>query len=541
MESIVGRIKFPKSMETAALYIQGDEAVFSNRQRENQGIVLQQGEHISSSSYFNSFYEGYYTKYTKLSSIAYRLKLEGSFKVCVYREKTGDREKISEASFENCQASVSVQLSPIALLQGDNAGRLYIELHCLSDRGIFHEGWIITDEEKATEVSLGIVICTFKKEEYVKNTLAMILQDEQLQDKDFKVFVVDNGQTLDRADFSHPRLQLIPNKNAGGSGGFTRGLMEALADQSRSHFLVMDDDIEFESESLFRLFSVHEYAKASFVVVGGLISLNQKHILHEAGATYNESPIVRGRPGTLTALNHRMDLRTAESLNQLVVEEDADYGGFWFCSFSREIIESIKLPLPLFIKLDDVEFCMRAKRSLNIPIVTFPSLAVWHIPASDKDFNWETYYYFRNDFITYAIHFSPEFDPAISNLTQQITLALSNANYDRAHMIMTAFEDYLKGSSFIIDSEPDTLHPYILKLSRTYENQEQIDADTVSNEILARWSDVIVQGRGNWSAVSQDWKQAAQEMTSTSFWQKYLGINQAAQTEDITERDLVQK
>jgi galactofuranosylgalactofuranosylrhamnosyl-N-acetylglucosaminyl-diphospho-decaprenol beta-1,5/1,6-galactofuranosyltransferase len=541
MESIIGRIKFPKSMETTALYIQGDEAVLSNHQRDNQGLVLQQGETISSSSYFNSFYEGYYTQYTKLSSIGYRLKLEGSFKVCVYREKTGDREKISESSFENCQASSPVQLPPISLLQGDNAGRLYIELHCLSDRGIFHEGWIITDEEKAREVSLGIVICTFKKEEYVKNTLAMILQDEQLQDKDFKVFVVDNGQTLDRADFSDPRLQLIPNKNAGGSGGFTRGLMEALADQSRSHFLVMDDDIEFESESLFRLFSTHEYAKTSFVAVGGLISLNQRHILHEAGATYNESPIVRGRPGTLTALNHRMDLRTAESLNQLIVEKDADYGGFWFCSFSREIIESIKLPLPLFIKLDDVEFCMRAKRSLNIPIVTFPSLAVWHIPASDKDLNWETYYYFRNDFITYAIHFSPEFDPAVSNLTQQITLALSKGKYDRAHMIMTAFEDYLKGSSFITDSEPDTLHPYILNLSHTYENQEQLDADAVSNELLARWSDVIAQGRGKWSDVSQDWKQAAQEITSTSFWQRYLGINQTPQMATVTERDLIQK
>jgi galactofuranosylgalactofuranosylrhamnosyl-N-acetylglucosaminyl-diphospho-decaprenol beta-1,5/1,6-galactofuranosyltransferase len=541
MESIVGRIKFPKSMETVALYIQGDGTSLSNLPRGNQGIVLQQGKQISSSSYFNSFYEGYYTQYTKLTSIGYRLKLEGSFKVCVYREKAGDREKVSEASFENCQASDPVQLTSITLLQGDDAGRLYVELHCLSDRGIFHEGWIITDEEKAREVSVGIVICTFKKEEYVKNTLAIILQDEQLQEKDFKVFVVDNGQTLDRADFNDPRVQLIPNKNAGGSGGFTRGLMEALADQSRSHFLVMDDDIEFESESLFRLFSIHEYAKTSFVVVGGLISLNQRHILHEAGATYNGSPIVRGRPGTLTALNHRMDLRTAQSLNQLVIEGDADYGGFWFCSFSRAIIESIKLPLPLFIKLDDVEFCMRAKRSLNIPIVPFPSLAVWHIPASDKDLNWETYYYFRNDFITYAIHFSPEFDPTVSNLTQQITLALSKGNYDRAHMIMTAFEDYLKGSSFITDSEPDTLHPYILKLSRTYENQEQIDADAVSNELLARWSDVIAQGRGQWSAVSQDWKQAAPEMTSTSFWQRYLGINQTTQTANMTERNLVQR
>jgi galactofuranosylgalactofuranosylrhamnosyl-N-acetylglucosaminyl-diphospho-decaprenol beta-1,5/1,6-galactofuranosyltransferase len=532
MESIVGRIKFPKSVETAALYIQGDQAVLSNYRRDGEGIILHRGERISSNSYFSSFYEGYYTQYTRLSSVSYRLKLEGSFRVTIYREKSSDREKVFEESFEDCQISTPVQLAPITLLHGNDAGRLYVELHCLSDRGIFQEGLIVTDQEKAKEVSLGIVICTFKKEEYVKNTLAAIFQDEQLQSKDFKVFIVDNGRTLDRADFSDPRLQLIPNKNAGGSGGFTRGLIEALADQSRSHFLVMDDDVELESESIFRLFSIHEYAKTSFMAVGGLISLNQKYILHEAGATFNESPIVRGQPGTLTALNHRMDLRNAESLNQLMIEEDADYGGFWFCSFSREIIEQIRLPLPFFIKLDDVEFCMRAKRTLDIPIVTFPSLAVWHLPASDKDLNWETYYYFRNDLITYAIHFSPEFAPTVDNFTQQITTALFEANYDRAHMIMTAFEDYLKGSSFITDAEPDALHPYILKLSRTYETQEQVDA--VSNELLARWSDVIAHGKRKWSAVSQDWKEAAQEMTSTSFWQQYLGIDQATRVTDDT-------
>jgi len=49
-------------------------------------------------------------------------------------------------------------------------------------------------------------------------------------------------------------VQLIPNKNVGGSGGFARGLVEALQENTYSHFLFMDDDIELDSESIYRLF-----------------------------------------------------------------------------------------------------------------------------------------------------------------------------------------------------------------------------------------------------------------------------------------------
>ena len=181
---------------------------------------------ISSNSYFNSFYEKFYTKYTTLSSIYYLLKLEGDFKVTVYREVNGENNKeiISQENFEKCQFSEPVKVLPINLLQNENAGRIYFEITCSSEQGAFQEAWIATDENKTREVSLGIIICTFKKEDYIKNTLTTIFQDESLQTKDFKIFVVDNGRTLDKANFRNPKLRLVSNINAGGSGGFTRGL-----------------------------------------------------------------------------------------------------------------------------------------------------------------------------------------------------------------------------------------------------------------------------------------------------------------------------
>lgn len=527
----IGSIKFPQSSEIFDLYLRHSEATLTNDQ-----VILSRGEVVSSNSYFNSFYENYYTKYTTIRSFYYLLNLEGDFKISVYREVAGsqERETIAEATFEHCQLSNSVQLPPIQLRE-ENAGRIYFELTCLSDRGIFAAGTIATDESKSREVSLGIVICTFKKENYVRNTLAAILQDEQLQDKDFKVYVIDNGQTLDKSDFRDSRVKLVPNRNAGGSGGFTRGLIEGLEENVCSHFLLMDDDIELESESICRLFAAHEYAKSDFIVAGGLLNLNKKYELYEAGATFNGSSKARGTYGSLIPLNHRMDLRTTDVLNRLLIEDDPDYGGFWFCSFSRAIVEQINLPLPLFIKLDDVEFCMRAKQQLNLPIVTFPAMAVWHIPASDKNLNWEFYYYFRNDLITFAIHFSPSFSFTVGNLTREIISSLLRAKYDRAHMLIKAFEDYLKGPDFIKNSVPEVMHPSILKLSRTYESQDQI-SKLAAAELLSKWFKVVANGRSEWSSVTRAWKNDFQEVTSIPFWQQYLELKKPEYTSVTIDR-----
>jgi len=62
-----------------------------------------------------------------LQGLLYVLKLEGDFKVSVYREVNGEntREIICEQNFEKCQFSEPVKISPINLLQNEKAGRIY--------------------------------------------------------------------------------------------------------------------------------------------------------------------------------------------------------------------------------------------------------------------------------------------------------------------------------------------------------------------------------------------------------------------------------
>lgn len=161
---IVGRIKLPKSAEFSGLYLQCNEGASISYYEPCNQIVLRKGGTISSNSYFNSVYENFYAKYTNLDSIYYLMKLEGNFQVSVYKEVNGNnRELISTNKFQKCQVSNYVKILLPNLLQNESAGRIYFEISCLSEQGLFTEGLIATDQNKTREVALGIISCTFKR------------------------------------------------------------------------------------------------------------------------------------------------------------------------------------------------------------------------------------------------------------------------------------------------------------------------------------------------------------------------------------------
>jgi galactofuranosylgalactofuranosylrhamnosyl-N-acetylglucosaminyl-diphospho-decaprenol beta-1,5/1,6-galactofuranosyltransferase len=474
---IVSRIQLPKSADVSALYIQSNEGATINYQEGATEVVLKQGGIVSSNSYFNSFYEKFYAKYTSLSSVYYLLNLEGNFQVSIYREgfEENTRNLIFEEKFDKCQLSDSIKISLPKLVENEQAGRIYFEILCLSEQGLFKEGAIATEQNKPREVALGIITCTFKKEEYIKNTLNTILSDDSLRDKSFKVFVVDNGKTLEEEDFKSQKIQLITNRNVGGSGGFTRGLMEALQANIYSHFLFMDDDIELNSEAIYRLFSLYEYAKFDFAVAGSMLDLYEKHILAESGAVFGKNPnTMKFAPFMGVPLKRNLDLQNATSLNQLLLEEDIDYGGFWFFASPKKFIEDIGLLMPLFIYLDDQDFGLRIKEHFGDKIVAFPSIAVWHEPsyAAKKINTWSSYYFYRNHLITHAIHQPLTHTTAVKELTKALSFYLLYFEYNTVEMIIEAFEDYLKGPDFIKNNDPEVLHSHILKLSQSHKTQK---------------------------------------------------------------------
>ena len=484
--NVVSRVQFPQTDETSDLYIKLGQGISIDFHIGDRKIILAEGSTISLNTYFNSIYEKYYTKYTTFSSLSYLLKLEGDFEVCAYREthEASTKELIHSQTIKNCQLSSAVKILLPKLLPSQEAGRIYLEITCLSEQGLFTEGLVVTEQEKLRDVSLGIITCTFKKEAYVKKTVNAILQDSFLAEKKFKIFVVDNGRTLNESEFEDYRVQLISNRNVGGSGGFTRGLIEALQSGVYTHFLFMDDDIELDSEVIYRLFSLYEYAQQDFAVAGSMLDLYKKHILYESGALYSKDKDdegnIRYSPSAVTPLKPNLDLRNPTSLNFLLVQDKIDFGGFWFFSFSKEVVEKIGLPLPFFIKIDDMEFGLRINEHFDNGIVAFPSLAVWHEPFYAKKPGWDFYYSSRNQLITDSIHGSLTYLTAIKSLTRSIIYHLLRFDYNSAQMFVKGFEDYMEGPKFIVNNEPEILHARICEYSKTHKSQSIVH-NSISN------------------------------------------------------------
>jgi len=469
---MLGRIRLPDVEKPIELYVQSDRKLTVQQDGSDRSIQLAHGEQLSFNTYFNSLYESFYAKYTTLSEAYYWLNLEGSFTLSVYRENNqAKRQLLHCQTVTDCHPSTPVRVN-IPDFAGQDAGRVYLELNCISDRGVFRESWIATDAAPNQAVHLGIVSCTYKKENYIKKTVNTILQDGSLRNKALSIFVVDNGQTLESHTFQDERVQIIPNRNLGGSGGFTRGLMEAIQNESVTHLLVMDDDIELDSEVIYKLSSLYEYAQSDFAVSGAMLDLHKKHLLFEAGANYARSIFRDGfEPFELLPLKNDLNLKEPEALNTLLIEETIDYGGFWFFAFPKQFVQEIGLPLPLFIKGDDVEFGLRISQKYQQKIVAFPTIAVWHEPFYLKFPVWDSYYYFRNFLAIHAIHGSLSYFEAVKDMTMRLIYTLLFFDYNSAGMLVKAFEDYIKGPEFIKQHDAENYHIDIVKLSKSHQNQ----------------------------------------------------------------------
>ncbi len=478
--NVVSRIQFPSTSEAANLYMRFVQDTSIHLDEEYSHILFKQNSVLSLNTYFNSFYEIFYAKYTVIESLYYLLKMQGDFRIYLYRERyEQERKLIYEANFYNCQLKEPIKFVLPESWRSENAGRVYLEILCLSQQGIFAEGFIITEQTPAREVSLGIISCTFKKENYIKKTVDVVLQDKLIENKNFKIFIVDNGRTLKSDDFNDEKVELIPNRNVGGSGGFTRGLVQALQKDVYTHFLFMDDDIELESESIYKLFPLYEYAKEDFAISGLMLDIYKKNISHEAGALYNKCVDLNGNhrynPFSIVSLKNKLNLEDLAANNLWLLEDNPDYGAFWFFAFSRKMIDETGLLMPFFIKVDDIEFCLRIKECLKKPIVAFPGIAVWHEPFYAKNPIWDIYYGIRNDLITHSIRNSLKYLDAVKFLTKGLLQKIFIFDYNSAEMLIQGFEDYMQGPSFMENNDAEELHTDIVKLSKNYKNQTLIE------------------------------------------------------------------
>ena len=247
--------------------------------------------------------------------------------------------------------------------------------------------------------SVGIVICNYNKSAYVIQCIQSVLESKFT---DYALYVVDNASTDDSVELIQKnyagQLTLLQNEeNLGGSGGFNRGLREALKN-GHSYLVCLDNDVIVDENAIGELkkfLDTHEEtgmvgSKVYHMELPGIIQQYGMTIDFENYATqakyYNE-PDHEGIPD--------------------VVYSDAVAA----CSLMvrREVVEKIGLmPEENFLYWDDTEWGWRCNLA-GYRVASCGSSVVLHAMGAKKEVvnTFPTYYAWRN-WIWFFLKYTPQ-------------------------------------------------------------------------------------------------------------------------------------
>lgn len=345
----------------------------------------------------------------------------------------------------------------LSVIDGDVLNAFEIRVDDKLDiRNAFYYTYV--DEGDIRPVELALATTTFKKESYIYKNIELIktnvLETDELIASHLQVHIIDNGRSLCEERVSCGNVHLHSNPNVGGSGGFARGMMEAMEQTPKAtHVLLMDDDVEVMPESFVRTFNLlsivnDKYSEA--FVSGAMMSLEEPDLRTEdlGFFTYKGKFRPLKPAGHMSILHDVIETETfvAPTEDPLCQDTLQCYAGWWFCCIPVSTIEREGLPLPLFVRSDDAEYSLRCKPKF----ITMNSICVWHASFFFKyNAAVERYQVSRNPLICQFTTGIAPLSDFVEEVYREVQLDLKKFNYDDALLAVEGFEDFLKGPSFI--------------------------------------------------------------------------------------------
>lgn len=430
----------------------------------NQAIEFERRGKAWFDTYFNGFSIEKWIKYTIVRDVSLKIKLSGKFKVVLLNiEKIG--KNISEKVLaEHMIESEALQEFVFPYVDGSGKGMYTFVLEALQDGSICYGGAYITDitEQDIKRVKIGIGICTFQREHFIEKNLK-ILNETILENRGsplwghMEIFIADNGKSLNRERLQSDRIHIYPNRNLGGAGGFTRDMIEMTQnnDQYRlTHVLLMDDDIVIEPEALLKTYFILSLIKDEYVdafIGGAMLRMDQQYRQSESGASWNG--------GALNSLKRGLDLRSCDACLFNETEEYTEFNAWWYCCFPISIVRKDNLPLPIFIRGDDLEYGLRNMKRL----ILMNGICVWHEPFENKYSSFLEYYIMRNQLIDNAFH-CPWYGRKQLNRTmfKHCVQEIMFYRYKNVDLYLQGIRDFLKGPKWLMEQDGEALHKKVM-------------------------------------------------------------------------------
>ena len=398
-------------------------------------LLFDAGGRASFDTFFNSVTVQAWKDNTAVADLQLHLRGTGRFIVRLGLHRIGHAQRWLQEQVVtlNPESDLILDVQSWAKLE---SGMLYFALEAL-EPGSLTSGHFATCTAPQRDVKLGIVITHFNRKQWVLPAIARI-RDELLSDPRYQgrieLIVVDNSQNITQEEAQG--ITLIPNKNLGGSGGFTRGLLHLKDSGDFTHCLFMDDDASCEIESIRRAFNFFiNSTKEKLAVSGALLRDLEPFRIHEKGGMFID--------GRWAPAKHGLDIRHVDGL---LSSEDANvkanYGAWWFFAFDIEDVRSFAFPF--FVRGDDAQFSLQNKFN----IFTLNGIACWGEDFWYKESPLTRYLGTRATLLILIALSNVSVFYFIKTILSWCLSSLFSYNYSSARAVLMAVEDIMKGPIF---------------------------------------------------------------------------------------------
>lgn len=532
---------FSVPLKLNSMYLRGKALTHKKKTvGSNVAIIIAAEQEISTDTYFGCFPLEAYKENTTVNHIRAGITLNGTGIIKLLHssaENSDTKEKIlSEVKYDNDSLqTVFLDTS----LEDHESGYLYVKVEVAKRTGI-DEIWYEADGS-AKETKIAVILCTFHREEQVLNnmkTLSKATSSDEMLRESIDVICVDNGRTLNTVPEG---TCLIKNRNFGGSGGYARGMLEARSANSQNgtsskqytHFWLMDDDIQFEPKILRRAAMFLRFRKYEDIhLAAGMFSFEEPTIQKEATAVFNGYSFISSASGLdfrdkKALLSNRIDT----SGNRSKHTREPRYGGWWSCIFPA--ID--QLPMPFFIKMDDVEFGLRESGRY----VIMNGFGVWHEDFSKKGNAWAEYYTTRNTLIIQSMY--PHLPRSASKMIGiRLLKALAYGEPKCMEAAMLGVKDYLAGPGALAAIDPEKkhleiMHSFNAPLAQDMTRKKMLRRAPInlmsaqnrkSIELFREAVRLLKNGGSSNGETVWEHPTTWEDLKTEQFWREYLGLNE---------------
>ena len=430
-------------------------------------IVMSHDSTILFDTYFNGCSAEKWFKYTKIKKISINLHVRGKFRITLMRKEKSLDGSITKFLSEQTFGEPDVEGEYSFPFESEsNSGMFCFQILCLSDGSIFYDGFYdgeVSDND-ISYVKIALDICTFKREIFVKKNIQALNSHIMCNEASpmmghLEIFISDNAGTLkDEEVILNDKIHMVKNKNTGGAGGFTRGMIEASKlkkSHNLTHILVMDDDVIINPDSIYRTFVILSLLKEEYkdsFIGGAMLRLDKQYIQTENGARWNKGYLISHKSG--------LNLLDVDACLYNEFEEKTEFNAWWYCAFPMDVITDTNLPLPIFIRGDDVEYGLRNLKHL----ILMNGICVWHEPFENKYSSSMYYYIFRNRLIDNSIHkMNYKRKDFIRDLRRQVKAEIIYYRYKNADLLINGVNDFFNGIDWFMQQDGQELHQRIMQ------------------------------------------------------------------------------